>query len=743
MSYSSLSIVEDIATLALLSVKGVVIVTDPLLGGTFVWNSANLSTPVSFDIGHAIYVPPSTAPTGASGAWVRQYSGPINLLWFGAQLGSGGAAATTLALANVGIFGRYLKSLYGGLSLFCPPGDYFFDGSWPNGCLGCFTNFGAFNWLVANTTWTNVTDGGAMPGAIGNDNNVDGSPNFSYINQTVPGSSSFTLVDPTQASRYSVGQNVMLASLDTQGYGGPENPQQFESVVIKTKDAVTGVMGIHGVIRYEHRTDYPELNINNAPVGKARVMDFNVVGWLLGHPVLGSFSAGPLTYDYDLSIIGPATFNLPAVMSPSVTYQPISARRLYTYKVTCIPFGESICEEVIHEQLRLTETGNSNLVDKMIGSITWRGLDTDVLVGCQNANDRLLMESCRVGGVTTGATRNFRSVKCDFLGSAALGHVRPYGLSQSQQFENCRVYLDDDSTVNFPPVLDGVTTLTFDGTNINFGSGGAGLIRVLKTWILAGNPWESMVPGGYLAFKATDIEMFPGDTGVMRVLSTTEDATYIYTQTDSPLTSVPVWCTKNTFWYFHLNEVTFRGCTGSDLVRQYSDACEAGFRYFERKRIVIDGLSANRSYAFFDVAGTLTRIYANVPLGKNFAGATAQVSWATFDQNSNFAQDSGGTVFTVDCGTAGKRSVTLAAGSFAGLGSDTLTTLSGSSATSLPDRIVGAEGSSFTNSNFATAETPQMIEFIFEYDSGQVRKLMPLNSAHSGGTFVQMQGLLP
>lgn len=52
--------------------------------GTFVWSTADLSAKVAADPLHGIYVAPTSDTTGASGAWVRQYSGAVNVAWFGA-----------------------------------------------------------------------------------------------------------------------------------------------------------------------------------------------------------------------------------------------------------------------------------------------------------------------------------------------------------------------------------------------------------------------------------------------------------------------------------------------------------------------------------------------------------------------------------------------------------------------------------------------------------------------------------
>jgi hypothetical protein len=54
-------------------------------GGNFRWVSSDLSAAVTVDTQGGIYVAPSSAPTGASGAWVRHHSGAVNAEWFGAK----------------------------------------------------------------------------------------------------------------------------------------------------------------------------------------------------------------------------------------------------------------------------------------------------------------------------------------------------------------------------------------------------------------------------------------------------------------------------------------------------------------------------------------------------------------------------------------------------------------------------------------------------------------------------------
>lgn len=53
--------------------------------GEFVFDASDLSAEVAADTQEGIYVAPSSDATGASGAWVRKFSGPADVRWFGAQ----------------------------------------------------------------------------------------------------------------------------------------------------------------------------------------------------------------------------------------------------------------------------------------------------------------------------------------------------------------------------------------------------------------------------------------------------------------------------------------------------------------------------------------------------------------------------------------------------------------------------------------------------------------------------------
>lgn len=62
--------------------------------GEFIWDSSNRSLSVTSDVQQGIFVPPASASTGASGAWVRVHTGVYDPLWFGV-ISSTGSSVTT------------------------------------------------------------------------------------------------------------------------------------------------------------------------------------------------------------------------------------------------------------------------------------------------------------------------------------------------------------------------------------------------------------------------------------------------------------------------------------------------------------------------------------------------------------------------------------------------------------------------------------------------------------------------
>lgn len=83
-------------------------------GYIFAWNAANLSAQIAVDTQMGIYVPPTSDPTGASGAWVRQFTTNIEASWFGVADGSTVDAAIACAVAVTSQFFSTALSVRGG-----------------------------------------------------------------------------------------------------------------------------------------------------------------------------------------------------------------------------------------------------------------------------------------------------------------------------------------------------------------------------------------------------------------------------------------------------------------------------------------------------------------------------------------------------------------------------------------------------------------------------------------------------
>ena len=106
-------------------------VTSPGRAGDFVWSSDNLSMEVSVDRQQGVWIAPQGGD-GSTGAWVRQYSGSVNVEWFGAvNADDSQAAADTNREAFRGALFSYkadwdaYKVKYEkGRDVYVPPGDW-------------------------------------------------------------------------------------------------------------------------------------------------------------------------------------------------------------------------------------------------------------------------------------------------------------------------------------------------------------------------------------------------------------------------------------------------------------------------------------------------------------------------------------------------------------------------------------------------------------------------------------------
>jgi hypothetical protein len=108
--------------------QSAVLLSEQRREGLFVWDGSNQSANVTADAAQGIFVAPTSDPTGASGAWVRKYSGPVSVKWFGAVgdgvTNDGAAIVNAIAFLRASATnsnGNYKASQ----RLFVPAGHYY------------------------------------------------------------------------------------------------------------------------------------------------------------------------------------------------------------------------------------------------------------------------------------------------------------------------------------------------------------------------------------------------------------------------------------------------------------------------------------------------------------------------------------------------------------------------------------------------------------------------------------------
>lgn len=101
--------------------------------GLFVWDSTDLSAMVAADPNQGLHVAPATNPSGASGAWVRRFTGRAISTWWGVIAGGAAAAngaamaAALTTLKKLAVLGYGYNNQGGSVGLHTPAGVYAMD----------------------------------------------------------------------------------------------------------------------------------------------------------------------------------------------------------------------------------------------------------------------------------------------------------------------------------------------------------------------------------------------------------------------------------------------------------------------------------------------------------------------------------------------------------------------------------------------------------------------------------------
>lgn len=124
------------AAMAALAASGAALLAEAGREGLFLFDGGNLSSAVAADTAQGLHVAPASDPTGASGAWVRKFEGPVNPRWFGLSAGNDPAKAAANDAAMAAMFACLRSRAYNLSSttfqsldpVLIPPGTYWIGG---------------------------------------------------------------------------------------------------------------------------------------------------------------------------------------------------------------------------------------------------------------------------------------------------------------------------------------------------------------------------------------------------------------------------------------------------------------------------------------------------------------------------------------------------------------------------------------------------------------------------------------
>ncbi len=173
---------------------------------------------------------------------------------FGAVEGGGVGSSDAAIIA----FNAYMATATGDVVLYIPPGTY-------NITYGLTTSFvrtaSTANSLTISATGVTLTNAMNFGNAFGQSGDNTHQARTATVSA---GSSTVTLVTPSDHSLFTVGTWAIMTGLDLQGYGSPTNHQFFEYVLITAKDTVTGVITFSAPLIYSYLSTWPNYYAGSA-----------------------------------------------------------------------------------------------------------------------------------------------------------------------------------------------------------------------------------------------------------------------------------------------------------------------------------------------------------------------------------------------------------------------------------------------------------------------------------------------
>lgn len=646
-----------------------------------------------------------------AGVWKLNVVGAIGYNFVSAFSAVGdGATDNSAAWNNFNAAAQANTSANKATILYIPPGTYKHTGAI---CGDCLVNTGTLR-IVGYGATIQATDFNGNPWfkpAVPL-NEPAGVSTDRLIQQTNIGDTTVTLVTASASTYFTVGQWVMLSSLDVQYFGFPPNPEQFEFVQVIAINTTTGVLTLNQPIRYEHRTDFPD----SGGVGAARVWNLNSTN----HP---GQPGGVIRWDnVDHTYEGLTVNMAPGPDAP--TYATLTGRRLRTINWTGVGHSESVAQTVLHDGSRFLYGCEP---DKMVQSIEYRNCEwIGIGLAFQSSLESVRFVNPRIDHFLNTGT--VKSVIVDGGNAGALQTQAFFGRARSAIFRNftAAVY----GTQGSGPPAAGLTDTgtTFDGTNYSYANG---VIKSLP------NPGVvlSCAPGQQIVLRAAQGVILP-NLSIGTVTRIFFDGTHINYVTTLPYATLPSW-SNNTFSIIDCAALELHNCDGCDNMRMSSEATRRGFNEWEYLKYNFFGQCSKGNYSLITSALMLEmtfNVLQAIPSAAQAGAKFVMTAFVGLDNTTGAAFSGTPLQITINLNTAGKRVITPTG--FSGQQTGDTITANGVPQSVWPANFVtGGFTSAFSyDPTTIPANQNAVIEVILQNDVGAFRKTLTTANGALAGT---------
>ena len=515
------------------------------------------------------------------------------------------------------------------------------------------------------------------------------------------GSSKIQLKIPADSAEFSVGDWILIGSLDIQYYGFPPNFHYFEYVKIAQLDSATGTITIEQKTRWPHRDDFPE----NKPgyYGKAGLWNLKSkagLPWDIRH------------FYHGLEIRNAAKSTVPYMTAIGMEI---------TYEDCILPgLSQTIAHRVVMRGGALTAGSEP---DKLVDHCVYDCVNIQKGLDFQSSSiNSASFRDCYIDGVLLiGQVKNLHAQNCDIQWLAEGGI---YGLNLVATVENCLVHRMDAPIRNFGP--ENIVTKV-DGEKVTFTDGKFTIAKRFKNLAY----WNS-VPGAALNLRAAK-GGFSGNRGTGYITSITGDDDNVYWETTLPYKKLPDWADG----YVRIQKagrIRIVNSTGCASVSMASEASAVGKEPWEYRRFLFLGATDQAGY-FAGCDGVLLKATINVIQRGPLRAPDARLVFTHYGVvTTDDMSDPQNYVITIDVSEPGVRQFSVQdLGRKRGKDS---VKLAGKELSALADNrhcwnVLNWAYAGFVPSAFSAGELP-IIEVILEFDSGIFRNGIPTGRDFSG-----------